>query len=90
MSVEHELMLFVVLLLCIVIIAIGIILLIQWQSMANEFEYYEKTMGEAETEIIRCKDCKYNTTSKKCLHPDSIILIPADDDFCSYAERREE
>lgn len=90
MSVEHELMLFVVLLLCIVIIAIGIILLIQWQSMANEFEYYEKTMREAETEIIRCKDCKYNISSKKCLYPDSIILIPADDDFCSYAERREE
>ncbi len=42
----------------------------------------------AQPEIIRCKDCKYNTTSKKCLNPNSFFLLPADDDFCSYAERR--
>ena len=41
-------------------------------------------------EIIRCKDCKYNATSKKCLNPDSFFLVPADDDYCSLAERREE
>ena len=42
----------------------------------------------AQPEIIRCKDCKYNATSKKCLNPHSFFLVPADDDFCSYAERR--
>lgn len=40
-------------------------------------------------EIIRCKDCKYNTGDHKCLNPDSFFVVPADDDFCSYAERRE-
>ena len=39
-------------------------------------------------ELIRCKDCKYNATSKKCLNPNSFFLVPADDDYCSHAERR--
>ena len=39
--------------------------------------------------VIRCKDCKYNATTHKCLNPDSFFLIPKDDDFCSYGERRE-
>lgn len=41
-------------------------------------------------EIVRCKDCKYNTGDYKCLNPDSFFVVPADDDFCSYAEGREE
>ena len=48
-----------------------------------------KELPSAQPEIIRCKDCKYNATSKKCLNPNSFFLVPADDDFCSYAERRE-
>lgn len=39
-------------------------------------------------EVVRCKDCKYNTSARKCLHPSSIIDIPKDDDFCSYGEHR--
>lgn len=45
-------------------------------------------LPSAQPEIIRCKDCKYNATSKKCLNPNSFFLVPADDDFCSRAERR--
>lgn len=51
----------------------------------------EITLAElpsAQPEIIRCKDCKYNATSKKCLNPNSFFLVPADDDYCSFAERR--
>lgn len=44
----------------------------------------------SDTPLIECKNCKYNATSKKCLNPDSFFLVPADDDFCSRAERREE
>lgn len=40
--------------------------------------------------VVRCKDCKYNATTHKCLNPDSFFLIPKDDDFCSFGERREE
>ena len=40
--------------------------------------------------VVRCKDCKYNATTHKCLNLDSFFLIPKDDDFCSYGEKREE
>ena len=40
--------------------------------------------------VVRCKDCKYNRGSKKCLNPDSFFAVPKDDDFCSYGERKEE
>lgn len=39
--------------------------------------------------VVRCKDCKYNIGTKKCLDPDSFFAVPKDDDFCSYGERRE-
>lgn len=39
-------------------------------------------------QVVRCKDCKYNATTHKCLNPDSFFLIPKDNDFCSYGERR--
>lgn len=37
--------------------------------------------------VVRCKDCKYNIGTKKCLNPDSFFAVPKDDDFCSYGER---
>lgn len=40
--------------------------------------------------VVRCRECRFNTTEKKCLNPDSIIKIPGDNDFCSYGEPREE
>lgn len=39
--------------------------------------------------VVRCSDCKYNRSERKCIHPDSIILTPGDDDFCSYGKRKE-
>lgn len=39
--------------------------------------------------VVRCKDCKYNRGSKKCLNPDSFFAVPKDDDFCSYGERKD-
>lgn len=40
-------------------------------------------------EVVRCKDCKYNIGTKKCLNPDSFFAVTKDNDFCSYGERRE-
>ena len=40
-------------------------------------------------EVVRCKDCEHNTGEPKCLHPDSIIKVPKDNDFCSYGRRKE-
>ena len=45
-------------------------------------------MPAAQPEIVRCKDCKYNVSSHKCLHPESFFLVPDDDFYCGYAERR--
>lgn len=39
--------------------------------------------------VVRCKDCKYNASTHKCLNPDSFFLVPNDNDFCSYGERKE-
>lgn len=39
-------------------------------------------------EVVLCKDCKFNSGAKKCLNPDSVLAVPADDDFCSYGERK--
>lgn len=39
--------------------------------------------------VVRCKDCKYNVGTKKCLNPDSFFAVPKDDDFCFYGERKE-
>lgn len=38
--------------------------------------------------VVRCKDCKFNSGAKKCLNPNSFIAVPADDDYCSYGEKR--
>lgn len=39
--------------------------------------------------VTRCKDCKFNSGAKKCLNSNSFIAVPADDDYCSYGEKRE-
>lgn len=39
-------------------------------------------------DVVRCKDCKFNSGAKKCLNPNSFIAVPADDDYCSYGEKR--
>lgn len=38
--------------------------------------------------VTRGKDCKFNSGAKKCLNPNSFIAVPADDDYCSYGEKR--
>ena len=45
-------------------------------------------LPSAQPEIIRCKDCKYNVSSRKCLQPDSFFLVTSDDFYCGYAKRR--
>ena len=40
-------------------------------------------------DVVRCKDCRYNTGDHKCLYPDSIIKVPDDNDFCSYGRRND-
>ena len=50
----------------------------------------EKIPAEDVAKVVRCKDCRYNDGSRKCLYPDSIIAVPDDDDFCSYGKERGE
>ena len=45
-----------------------------------------KNLPSAQTEIIRCKDCKHLFEDNKC--PLRTWWTHTEDDFCSYAERR--
>lgn len=59
----------------------------------DEFEQLAEWLRELQerrkqSEIVRCKGCKYNVSSHKCLHPESFFLVPDDDFYCGYAERR--
>ena len=43
-------------------------------------------------EPVRCKDCKNrDEITKECKHPKAVgwdVIMPEDNDFCSYGERR--
>lgn len=61
--------------------------------IGNYSNYYDDALEMAvkaleQPEIIRCKDCKYNVSSHKCLHPESFFLVPDDYFYCGYAKRR--
>ena len=58
-------------------------------GMKNIKELINAISAADVVEVVRCKDCKYNLGTKKCLNPDSFFAVPKDDDFCSYGERRE-
>ena len=49
-----------------------------------------KELPSAQTEIVRCKDCKYYTSvTAQCeIRGKGLYLIRGLDDFCSKAERR--
>lgn len=66
----------------------------------EQCQSYEKTINKlreslsAQPEIIRCKDCKHRDNYGCCKHWKGLAMgdIPIatdDNDFCSYAERRE-
>ena len=44
--------------------------------------------------VVRCKDCKNrDEITKECKHPKAVgwdVIIPEDNDYCSYGERKEE
>ena len=49
------------------------------------------TLPSAQSEIIRCKDCKFYTHTNRSLKVGICSLLPAhfgDDGYCSEAERR--
>ena len=55
----------------------------------DAIDMIEDTTAADVAPVVRCKDCKYNMGSKKCLNPDSFFAVPKDDDFCSYGERKD-
>jgi hypothetical protein len=66
---------------------------------------YEEAVDKVEdflpadvVEVVRCKDCKYLKYGYQCYCPlgmnltnneDAYVLVDADNDFCSYGERKE-
>ena len=57
-----------------------------WHYEQALFEIRE--MLEAQPEIIRCKDCKHLYEDNKC--PLRTWWTHTEDDYCSYAERRQD
>ena len=55
----------------------------------DAIDMIEDTTAADVAPVVRCKDCKYNSGSKKCLNTDSFFAVPKDDDFCSYGERKD-
>ena len=62
----------------------------QVQGFPWQFQMLVRLPPVDVVQVVRCKDCKYNATTHKYLNSDSFFLIPKDDDFCSYGEKREE
>ena len=62
----------------------------------DRFSYRFKDAEMVEyAEVVRCKDCKWFNTRgypnrPYCNHPTTGILIPEENDFCSYGERKED
>lgn len=58
----------------------------------NIFKAYCEGARMAKASIVRCKDCRWQHTSRKsgrqiCAHQNGLVYA-ADDNFCSHAERR--
>lgn len=59
-------------------------------------ERFVEALRETQTvdavEVVRCKDCKNrDEITGECKHPKAVgwdVLMPDDNDFCSYGERR--
>lgn len=45
-------------------------------------------LPSAQTEIIRCKDCKYRGVGNYCVYGTRLAWVTKSNDFCSYGERR--
>ena len=59
-------------------------------QMGRRVIYRAKQELANRVEVVRCKDCKYFVGNDKMLTHCSIYgALVADDDFCSYGERRE-
>jgi len=45
--------------------------------------------AEKVSELVRCKDCKYNPSKGEWIHCNRVGLWNCPDDYCSRAERKE-
>ena len=54
----------------------------------DDYNLVVKEVNSMDDAIIRCWDCKHY--SCRCCHLFDGLTLPAPDDFCSYAERRDE
>nr|DAH22315.1 MAG TPA: hypothetical protein [Caudoviricetes sp.] len=58
-------------------------------GLKQALEMFDEVPAADAVEVVRRKDCKYSSGTKKCLNPDSFFAVPKDDDFCSYGERKD-
>ena len=63
-----------------------------WSASRNTIERVINNLPSAESEIIRCRNCKHHILHKRLNVPWCRLLHidMGDNEFCSYAERRED
>ena len=65
-----------------------------FRALRYDRDQYEKGYRDAMNDLVRCKDCKNrDEITKECKHPKAVgwdVIIPEDNDFCSYGERKTE
>lgn len=63
-----------------------------WSASRNTIERVINNLPSAESEIIRCRDCKHHRYESDDIMPYCLNIDCGygwkDDDFCSYAERK--
>lgn len=63
-----------------------------WGRCVCEFDAEDAPTVDA-VEVVRCKDCKNrDDITGECKHPKAVgwdVIIPEDNDFCSYGERKD-
>lgn len=65
------------------------------KALKYDRDQYKKGYEDGKNTVIRCKDCKFwrtpNGENNYCDHDFAgLRCIPMADDYCSYAERRED
>lgn len=57
------------------------------KALQYDRHQYEKGYADRDAELVRCKDCKWFEDFKWC---NDLGAMMKPDDFCSYAERRDD
>lgn len=62
------------------------VIAVSYNDIQSLLKAFFRQLPSAQPEIVRCKDCKH--FEREMLYCDDLGFMCREDDFCSYAERR--